>query len=101
MTRLPKSDLIKIIEEVNGVDSVSINIISQKNEVSKITNPSAVDIGLDEFNDIIVSLHELPILRGGFTDRYGNVYSTGITPDSLGPVNIQIKSIVPRPKKVN
>lgn len=101
LTRLPKSDLIKIIEEVNGVDSVSINIVSQKNEVSKIQNPAAADIGLDEFNDIIVGLHELPIVRGGFTDRYGNIYSTGITPDSLGPVNIQIKSIVPRPKKVN
>ena len=101
LTRIPKSDLIKLIEEVNGVDSVSINIICKKNEISKIQNPSAVDIGLDEFNDIIVSLHELPIIRGGFSDRYGNVYSTGIVEDSLGPVNIQIKSIVPRPKKLS
>lgn len=101
LTRIPKSDLIKLIEEVNGVDSVSVNIICKKNEISKIQNPSAVDIGLDEFNDIIVSLHELPIIRGGFSDRYGNVYSTGIVEDSLGPVNIQIKSIVPRPKKLS
>jgi len=100
-TRIPKSDLIKIIEEVNGVDSVSINIVCKKNEILKVQNPSAPDIGLDEFNDIIVSYQELPIIRGGFTDRYGNVYSAGITPDSLGPVNIQIKEIVPRPKKVN
>jgi hypothetical protein len=100
LTRIPKSDLIKIIEEVNGVDSVSINIICKKNEVSKIQNPAAADIGLDEFNDIIVAYHELPIIRGGFSDRYGNVYSTGITEDSLGPVNIQIKSIVARPKKI-
>jgi hypothetical protein len=101
LTRIPKSDLIKLIEEVNGVDSVSINIISQKNEISKLNNSSAMDIGLDEFNDIIVDKNELPIVRGGFTDRYGNVYSTGIVEDSLGPVNIQIKSIAPRPKKVN
>jgi hypothetical protein len=100
LTRLPKSDLIKIIEEVNGVDSVSINIICKKNEISKIQNPSASDIGLDEFNDIIVEARELPIIRGGFSDRYGNSYSLGITEDSLGPVNIQIKSIVPRPKKM-
>lgn len=100
LTRIPKSDLIKLIEEVNGVDSVSINIISQKNEILKISNPSAADIGLDEFNDIIVSVNELPIIRGGFSDRYGNVYSTGIVEDSLGPVNIQVKSIVPRPKKL-
>lgn len=99
LTRLPKSDLIKIIEEVNGVDSVSINIISKKNEVLKIQNPLALDIGLDEFNDIIVDFHELPIIRGGFSDRYGNSYSIGLSDNSLCPVNIQIKSIVPRPKK--
>ncbi len=101
LTRIPKSDLIKIIEEVNGVDSVSINIVCKKNEISKINNPKALDIGIDEFNDIIVDIKELPIIRGGFTDRYGNQYSTGITEDSLGPVNIQIKSIVPRPKTIN
>jgi hypothetical protein len=100
-TRIPKSDLIKIIEEVNGVDSVSVNIVCKKNEISKIQNPAASDIGIDEFNDIIVSYQELPIIRGGFTDRYGNVYSTGITDDSLGPVNIQIKDIVARPKNIN
>ena len=99
LTRIPKSDLIKLIEEVNGVDSVSIYIVSRNNEISKTQNQSAVDIGLDEFNDIIVGVNELPIIRGGFSDRYGNVYSSGIVEDSLGPVNIQIKSIVPRPKK--
>jgi len=100
-TRIPKSDLIKIIEEVNGVDSVSINIISKKNEISKIQNPRSADIGVDAFNDIIVDYQELPLIRGGFTDRYGNSYATGITNDSLGPVNIQIKDIVARPKKIN
>ena len=69
--------------------------------MSKLKNSSAMDIGLDEFNDIIVDKNELPIVRGGFSDRYGNVYSTGIVDDSLGPVNIQIKSIAPRPKKLN
>ncbi len=94
--RIPKSDLIKIVEEVNGVDSVAITIVCKKNEVSKITDPSAADIGVDEFNDIIISERELPLIRGGFTDRYGNIYSTGITDGSLGPVNIQIKDIMGR-----
>lgn len=98
-TRIPKSDLIKIIEEVNGVDSVSIYIISKENEISKTSNPNAETIGLDEFNDIIIKEKELPLIRGGFTDRYGNVYSEGLSDEGLGSVNIQIKSIVPRPKK--
>jgi hypothetical protein len=99
-TRIPKSDLIKIIEEVNGVDSVSINIVSKKNEISKIANPNAADIGLDDFNDIVTEIRELPLIRGGFTDRYGNIYAEGISDESLGSVNIKIKDIVPRPKNI-
>jgi hypothetical protein len=96
--RIPKSDLIKIIEEVNGVDSVSLQIVSKKNEIQKTINPNSADVGVDSFNDIVTEEKELPLIRGGFTDRYGNVYSEGITEDSLGPVNIQIKEIVARPK---
>ena len=94
--RIPKSDIIKIVEEINGVDSVAITIVCKKNEISKIENPNAADIGVDEFNDIIISERELPLVRGGFTDRYGNIYSTGITDNALGPVNIQIKEIIGR-----
>ena len=96
--RVPKSDLIKIIEGVNGVDSVSVNLVSQKNELAKIANPNAVDTGLDEFNDIVTIDAELPLIRGGFSDRFGNAYSAGLSEEGLGSVNIQIKSIVPRPK---
>jgi hypothetical protein len=97
-SRIPKSDLIKIVEEVNGVDSVSIYIISKNNELAKIANPNAADVSLDEFNDIITKNYELPIIRGGFTDRNGNVYSDGLNEESLGSVNIRINDIVPRPK---
>ena len=95
--RIPKSDLIKLLEEVNGVDSVAITIVSEDNETSKKFNSDAALIGLDEFNDIIITNNELPIVRGGFTDRHGNVYSEGISEDSLGAINIKIKDIVPRP----
>lgn len=95
--RLPKSDLIKIIEEVNGVDSVAVTIIGEKNETSKAINQNAKTIGLDEFNDIIIEKGELPLIRGGFKDRYGNSYAEGLSNDSLGAVNIKISDIVPRP----
>lgn len=98
--RVPKSDIIKVIEGVSGVDSVSVKIVSKKNEISKTNNPNAKDVGLDEFNDIVCEDYELPLIRGGFTDRYGNVYAEGISEDSLGAVNIQIKTIVPRPKQI-
>ena len=35
--KIPKSDIIKIIEEIDGIDSVSLNFISKKNE-DAITN---------------------------------------------------------------
>ena len=95
--RLPKSDLIKIIEEINGVDSVAITILGEKNETAKSINQKAKTIGLDEFNDIIIEKGELPLVRGGFKDRYGNSYAEGLSNDSLGAVNIKISDIVPRP----
>jgi len=96
-TRIPKSDLIRVLEDVRGVDSVSINIISKANEIGKIEDPNAPTIGLDEFNDIIMTEYELPVVHGGFKDRYGNEYSEGLSSEALGAVNIQIKKITPRP----
>jgi hypothetical protein len=97
--RIPKSDLIKIVEEVNGVDSVSINIVSKDNEISKKLNKTAPDVGVDEFNDIVTQNNDLPVIRGGFSDRFNTPYAEGLSDDSLGSVNIQIRQIVPRPKK--
>lgn len=96
--RIPKSDLVRIIEQVEGVDSVNVRIMSQKNEASKLLDSNNVDIGIDEFNDIIISNNELPIIRGGWQDRYGNEYDIGLSEDGLGAVNIAIKDDVPRPK---
>ena len=95
--RIPKSDLIKLLEEINGVDSVAITIVAKNNEDAKKLNSNAAIVGLDDFNDIIIETQELPIIRGGFTDRYGNEYKEGISEDSLGAVNIKINDIVPRP----
>lgn len=95
--RIPKSDLIRVLEDIAGVDSVSINIVSEANEKAKIEDPNSAVIGLDEFNDILIEDFELPIIQGGFKDRYGNEYSQGISDEALGSVNIQVKNIVPRP----
>lgn len=138
--RIPKSDLIKIIEEVNGVDTVSVTVVSEKQELlqkngntallasNALVQPALIklqadpassaatvdspkklskrqtqplspsDLGTDEFNDIIINEKELPLVRGGFIDRYGNSYAEGISEESLGAINIQIKEITPRPK---
>jgi hypothetical protein len=95
--RIPRSDLIKIIEEINGVDTVQVSLISEKNEIAKLINPNAATVGTDEFNDIIIEDNELAIIRGGFSDRYGNQYVEGLSDQALGAVNINIREITPRP----
>ena len=94
--RVPKSDLIKIIEEVNGVDSVNVSIIGEKNEAALKLDPNALPVGLDEFNDIIIKLDEFPVIRGGWTDSKGNTYVEGLSEEKLGALNIQIKKRVNR-----
>ena len=95
--RVPKSDLIRVIEGITGVDSVSINVLSEGNEVDKILNPTSSKlVGLDDFNDIVIGLDEFPVLRGGWKDSQGNVYADGLSDTGLGALNIQIKAQVAR-----
>lgn len=95
--RVPKSDLIRVIEGIAGVDSVSINVLSEGNEVDKILNPASSKlVGLDDFNDIVIGLDEFPVLRGGWKDSQGNVYADGLSDTGLGSLNIQIKAQVAR-----
>lgn len=102
--RIPRSDLIKLIENINDVDSVNVNIVSEKNELQYLTGSNRItqitDIGLDEFNDIIIEQNELPVIRGGWTTRTGVIFETGISDNNLSSVNIAIKKIIPRPKNL-
>jgi hypothetical protein len=103
--RIPKSDMIALIESVDGVDSVSFYFIGQANEknqatIQNLANVSQeqldVVIGMDQFGDIIIGRNQLVILRGGWEDRNGTVYTEGIIDGKPGPLNITISSIIPR-----
>lgn len=128
---LPKSDLISIIENIKGVDSVSILFIS-KNIEELITNlitedglenTSILTINeknilknyyltetdtnkrikllfeqisfktealkhIDENGDIALTKDEIPLVRGGFSDRYGKMYFDIINKNKLSSINI-------------
>ncbi len=119
--RIPKSDLIKVIENVNEVDSVSILILSEKNETyhkqyydyvesimkaNPTVDPTKVKMegydpdlvsGLDpDLNDIVIDKNELPLIRGGWSDRFGNYYNDVPVENGLGSVNFIIKGYTPR-----
>ena len=102
--KIPRSDMIALIESVPGVDSVSFYFVGQANEayhatVDNLPNVSVdelnTNIGFDEFGDIIIKRDELVVLRGGWNDRYGNFYEVGIVPGKPSALNISISSIVP------
>jgi hypothetical protein len=117
--RIPASDLVRILDPIYGVDSVTVEFVSEATEnyhkeflikseqfflknkvIAKDTdiimsdgNPYDVErsIGLDGLlGDIIIEKNELPIIRGGFTDRYNNEYSVTPGVGAYSPVNILI-----------
>jgi hypothetical protein len=93
---VPVSDLVKIIEDVEGVDSVNVSFVSQANEAAKRANPSAPRVGLDELGDIVIGKDEIPLVRGGWKDRLGVYYADGIYTDKPCSVNITVKKVSKR-----
>lgn len=119
--KVPKSDIISLIENIDGVDSVNISFTSEKNEkaindgyyikkvssfdqirgimsVTEVQVPvssgSDPNLGLDEFGDIKIGLNEFPVFRGGWYDRFGNFYEDGISTSQYSSVNIIIKEVI-------
>ncbi len=120
--RIPRSDLITIIESISGVDSVNVFFISEDNEAAirngyyfvpvygtdpatdqktlienkkiVLTEGEDPQLGLDSFGDIKIETGEIAIIRGGFEDRNGNEYLEIPTVNKLSSLNIFFKDIV-------
>lgn len=114
--RIPKSDIIALIEKIDGVDSVNAYFVSEENETAirngfyyvpvyendpytgiskwiynkKVTLKEGEDpnLGLDNFGDIKISTNELCIIKGGFYDRNENYYEEYTSNTGLGCLNI-------------
>jgi hypothetical protein len=102
--RIPQSDIVAILEGVNGIDSVNVRFVSEENEKVKRewletlttapNTPEPIDIGLDSQGDIIIGKGELPLVRGGWYDRYGNYYNDTVDFAVPCSVNIEIKEVL-------
>jgi hypothetical protein len=119
--RIPKSDLIKVLSNINDIHSVDIQFISKKNEdyhrneitrvankvatAESVINPTLVPVdpnyvpnltlGLDPvLGDIIFEPNEVPIIRGGWYDRNGVYFSNSMNDMSLKSLNIIKKGVV-------
>lgn len=93
--KIPRSDLIAAVEEIEGVDSVSLYFVGEENEAAKAQNPNSPEIGFDEFGDIVMGKDEVVIISGGWEDRNGIFYDLGAGMNTLSSINIDVRSIVP------
>jgi hypothetical protein len=93
--KIPRSDLIAAIEQIEGVDSVSLYFVGEENEAAKAQNPNSPEIGFDEFGDIVMGKDEIVIISGGWDDRNGIFYDLGAGMETLSSINIDIRAIVP------
>jgi hypothetical protein len=117
--RIPPSDIVRIIDSIYGVDSVVVEYISEENEnyhkefliksqefyIQNGRVPEGTElimgdgksydnqntVGLDPIlGDILIEKTELPLIRGGFTDRYNNYYNLQPGMGQFSPINILI-----------
>jgi len=117
--RIPKLDIIKVISTITDIHSVDIQFISKKNEdyhkeaiirmqnqLSQYADPSLDPLMLSDYNsdtvlgldpilgDILFEASELPIVRGGWSNRNDMMYSDNINSSGLKSVNIIKKGVV-------
>jgi len=103
--RIPASDLVWIIENVDGVDSVTVWFDADKDN-SDIYGSG--QYGIDSYGDIILSRYVqdafgnkvpvrdiYPLIRGGWESVNGVYYDDSTRKDKLSNVNIQLRGVTP------
>lgn len=98
--RLPLSDIITVVEGVDGVDSVTVSFDADKNNELQFGKGN---YGIDEYGDIVLtrnvtdklgnrlSVNDVyPLFRGNFTSPNGVNYDDGIN-SILGSINITLR----------
>ena len=110
---VPLSDIISLVESVDGVDTCDVFFVSEENEKAitngyyytnemvwngleyvenqkRVSVPYGDDprIGFDDFGNLKVNEYEIFIPKGGWKDRDGNYYTETPEDGKLGPLNI-------------
>jgi hypothetical protein len=103
--RIPASDIVRIIEHVDGVDSVTV-WFDASSDNSDIYGENTY--GIDSYGDILleryvedafgqrVPVRDLyPLIRGGWESSNGVYYDDSIAKGKLSNVNINLRGITP------
>ena len=117
--RVPRSDLVSLIEQIPGIDSVNVFFVSEQNETAirngyyevevmgydPVTRQKALlstkrinlapgedpGLGLDDFGDIKIDDNELVVIRGGWYVRNNNYYEENPDDQRLSSLNVFFK----------
>ena len=120
--RVPRSDLVSLIEQIPGVDSVNVFFVSERNETAirngyydvevqgydpvtkqkallatkRITLAPGEDpgLGLDDFGDIKIGDNEIVVIRGDWYDRNNNYYEEYPDDNKLSSLNVFFKESI-------
>jgi len=100
--RIPQSDLVRIVEDIDGVDSVTVWFDADKNNQTIYQT----GYGLDDYGDILleryvddafgnkVPVKDLyPLIRGGFESSNGVTYDDSLEKNKLSTVNINLRGV--------
>jgi hypothetical protein len=121
--RIPRSDLLSLIEDIPGIDSVNLFFISEENEKAirdgfyfvpvygidpatdqkvlienkkiVLTEGEDPQLGLDEFGDIVIGEDDLVVIRGGWEDRNGTYFDEVPIKNGIGSLNVFFKNVTP------
>ena len=99
---IPRSDIISLIEGIEGVDTCDVFFVNKDNELAKkngyyydsmgylITVPKNEDpqVGFDSYGNIVMDKGCIYVPRGGWRDANDNYYTVTPEDGKLGPLNI-------------
>ena len=105
---IPKSDLITLVESIDGVDACDVFFITKDNEIAKkngyyydkygdmISVGKNVDpqVGFDLYGNLIMDKDCIYVPRGGWRDANGNYYTVTPEEGKIGPLNIFFQTAV-------
>ena len=103
--RIPVSDLVKIIEQIDGVDSVNVWFDASKDNL----NIYKTHYGIDDFGDLILERYVkdafgnnipvkdvYPLIRGGWENEQGTYYDDSLVKNKLSTLNVQVRGYTPK-----
>lgn len=102
--RIPQSDIVRVIENIEGVDSVTVWFDADVNNQTIYQK----GYGIDDYGDILLERYVndafgnkvpvkdiYPLIRGGFESQNGVSYDDSLEKDKLSTVNINLRGITP------